>query len=872
MKKIIPLLSISLLLFLGCGGGSSSEEKSATNTTEIQEVESIYNYNQDNSAVRNLYNSYVNTYTNVQTQLDSLKKDKTLYSNVFDNFIVGIFQYTSSKDTFASYAPRGDSKSLKIDVNETHLDYSSYSLKGDIDADWDVDFDDIDALKNAMFKSDTSSEFDVNGDTDVNIKDVIEVAARMNTHIASFDFYNSDYEKLDIATRSIDDSMNIVVEDKELTSIIVVAKDENGASGFESGLSDSDDVWYKKSGWKFVETTLNNTTQSATKRTTKNDLLNGALEDALNITPDPYLIGWNLTVNYIETGYFAELDEYGLEGSDFYLSKATDKIEPYFRKTTMGNPGKVIFHDKKQFIYEIGSRNAKTNEVKGKRVGIKHAFTLEGETVFVQQIASAFSILFESAADKTLSGKIESEKEYKGTLNFHRIGPEPKEEDFETTLENSKFTLKNIPFGAYAVDVKDACQCSDVLEENFIFDTEKEATFTPNESESKVNVVLKILDKSDTPQKNKKVELRAKECLNQAASGSNEFYEEPEEQTTDSSGKVSFSDVLIGDYDVYVDDKRIKVIHFCENTNQDIIINPLWRFDVTYTGVYGSGSMSVLKFPLEVENFNKTGLNDDIVFVGNDYKGYEENVEIFYSGVYYDSGLSPLNVYNSIGVYSVDWSALVNVGGLVMQVGSMYHGYHGASSSTHCDGELPTFFQEKAEAGEQIKWSSGGQGAICTFIFEPCTNESCSKEQESTTDVDETSTSLSFIDILPSNSNDTSSKKSAEVEASSDNGSDIVLSFNTGEKGQCQFQVYSASLDDTDGEAYFFDNCYVEGETIKGDPISGITGGKSGYLYLNSSGGNLFSTNKTLTINVKDSFNQSTLYNATFSIDALTLF
>ena len=876
MKKYLTLLgSLSLVLFLGCDSGNESGSKSSNDKEKvyIHEVESTYNYNKDNSAVRNLYNEQVNAYSDIQTQLNNLKKDTKAYNTLFDSFIINIFQYTTSTDSFASYAPRGDSKSLNVDVINNRIDYSSYTLKGDVDSDWDVDFNDIEALKNAMFKSDNSAEFDINGDSKVDITDVIEIAARVNTHIASFDFYDSNFEKLDISTRSVDDSMSVSIENKELTSIIIVAKDENGASGFESGLSDSDDVWYKKSGWKFVETTLIDDTQRSSKRTNKNDLLNGALNDALAITPEPYLVGWNLTVTYIETGYFAELDEYGLEGSDFYLSKATDKIEPYFRKTNMGNTGKVLFHDKKQFIYQIGSRNAKKNEVKGKRIGMKHAFTLEGKTVFVQQTASAFSVLFESKADKTLSGIIESEKEYKGTLNFHRIGPEPKVEEYETTIENSEFTIKNLPFGAYSVEMKDACQCSDVLEANYIFDTEEEATFTPNESVSKVDVTLKILDKSQTPQKNKKVELRAKACLNQATSGNNEFYEEPEEQTSDNNGKVNFNDVFIGDYDVYVDNKRIQSIHFCKKNNQNIIIDPLWRFDVTYKGVYGSGSMSVLKFPLEVENFDKTGIENNIVFVGNDYKSYKENVEIFYSGLYYDSGLSPLLVYNSIGVYSVDWSALVNVGTLVMQVGSMYHGYHGVSSSTHCDGELPSFFQDKAEAGEIIKWTSGGKGAICTFVFEPCTNEECSKEDGSQQEGDSNNigNSSSFTDVVKVNISDDSPIPDNTIDASSNNAN-FILSFSNFFDHDCSFNIFENDTDSSNGGInYQFVDCKVQGDKIIGSPAP-RTKALTGYLSISSANQGSFSVDEKVIITVIEPSDDTIKYAQSVNVDSISIF
>jgi len=711
MKTIVTLFLVAFMaLFIGCGGGggSGSSEQTTPDDEHTPVVTASYNYNSDGSAARTLDNEYVNTYTAIEQKLKTLKNDKASFTQELNIFISQVLEGATSNDKVPSFAPRGDSKSLIVAVKDSKIDYTSYTLKGDVNSDNSVDFDDIDELVDALFSSSQTSIYDVNNDGSVDIKDIIEMAARLNTHIAYFDFYTTSGQKLDIAARSVSDTKIVDYSGSE-TQVMVVAKDENMASSFESTLSDIDDVWYKQSGWEYQ-----GMTEIANTRASKVALVNSAIDEALNITPSPYLVGWHFSVDYVETGSFADLDEYGLTGMDFYFNKAKDKIDFYFRKADMDIAPRSYL-SKVRFLYHVGSTHGKQNEVSGKRVGFKQHYSKNGETINIRQYAGAFSVLYESLADKTLTGTITKEPKLNGTITLHRTGPD-KEDDFKGTVTDNQIEVKNLPFGEFTSKVEDACLCS-YDGKNTVFD-EGKTNLSFELDSTKANVVLTIVDSSDNPLKDKVVELKAKECLKQANEGSSPFFD----SISDGNGKVYWSNVLIGDYEVYVDNKKIKDIHFCENYNDKIVLNPLWKFHATYASPLGGGSMTVKRFPIDIDKIDETlpntqGVPAFIVFVGNDYQSYPEKTTISYSGLAYDPDLSPLLVASD----GVDWHALLYVGGSQpYQIGSI-----SGSSDLPCSGVLPADFESKVRAGESASWTAGKYGYTCTFLFEPCQNEAC---------------------------------------------------------------------------------------------------------------------------------------------------
>ncbi len=534
---------------------------------------------------------------------------------------------SSSNDKIPSYAPRGANRSHIYSLKNNQLDYSNYTLKGDVTDDYAVDFNDINAIKEALFNDNNSAQFDINNDSVLNLEDLIELVARVNTHISYFDFYTIKGEKLVLATRSVDDEKTLdeaSLLEFNLTQVMVVAKDRNHASGFSEGLSDLEDVWYKQKDWIYANTTiLEDNPTNATQRS-KSKMLQNALDYIVNdVEVDDYLIGWSMSLKFAETGEFKDLfkkeggteaggedDEVGgqyddmFENLDFYINPAVAKIRSYFTATNMNNPEKdasTAFG----YFYTIGDTRDidRYVEVVGKDLRQESAYVNGETTVYTNEIFMAGSVLFLSKATHELKGKIDKETQVEGKISIKRTGPGKKEFSQDTPVKDGKFSLKDVPFGAYSIEMEDACKCLSSLDNNFIFNSdEAEASFTMNNN-TKAKVSLRVIDKEGNPfDEPQSVKLEADECLNQGA-GSNTLLIS-HEGVTDKQGNITFSDVLIGDYTVYVNNEPIKPIHFCADTSMNVVVATVteWRFNVQYFNPdYGNAQMSVENIKIDFD-------------------------------------------------------------------------------------------------------------------------------------------------------------------------------------------------------------------------------------------------------------------------------
>ncbi|MCP4116948.1 MAG: hypothetical protein GY737_16400 [Desulfobacteraceae bacterium] len=669
------------------------------------------NYNEDGSSVRIFSDDSIAGFQKVQDKLNELiiSNDKAEFNTEFDRYTDELLTGNATADTIPSYAPRGERKSLVVDVNAGSIDYSGYVLPGDLDLDSKVSFADLDALKEAMFIGDSSPEYDLNSDSKVDLKDMIFLVARIGTEIVRFDFYSTLGIKLEIPSRDVSEAPVFDYSGGQ-TQVMVVPKDINNASGFESGLSDIDDVWYKKTGWVHEDSEI----RKNAKRVSKSSLLKATLDKVVDeeyVNSNPYLTGWSLSVKYVELGSFAELDDSGLEGAEFFLDQYKDKIVTHFNRTDMGSPLKRYL-DKIKYVLQIGLRTDYTAVITD-NVQIQNSYTLDGERIYVNQILHAASVIFMSSEDKHLSGRVQRENaDIDGKIKLHRIGPDPEEKDYEKNVSDGRFDFDALPFGEYEVDIEDACECSSALGNNLVFTEETEVEF--NLESGTADVRLKIIDKNQEPISDKHVEIRPLDCVSE---------DTPHNDTSDRDGIVDFENIATGKYDVYVDGKKITTLPFCSDYNGSVVVDEvkLWNFHVSYSGCYGAGEMTVKKFLIDMDN--STG--GFYAFVGNDYGTYPEGTSISFSGALtYDDALSPLTIHDSFissGKKVVEFSAIIIIDAgkpLPMQVGSMDW-----AMNTHSGGLLPDGAEEKFRNGERVRWtSSDPAGApICTFTFEPYT-------------------------------------------------------------------------------------------------------------------------------------------------------
>ncbi len=587
MKKIILLLS-AILLLVGCGSDDVEKKNIDANRTEESNVTTPpkntsvdytiplkYEYNKDGSATQELAPLYVNKYKDVQKTLDTLVDDKEKFENQYEWYVGDLISTQRAIDKHPSYAPRGDDKSLIVTVKDGQIDYSSYQLKGDIDENGEVDFEDEQLLKEALLGSD--DKYDINGDGIVDIKDTIDLLARLGTEIKTFDFYTIDGAKLDIASREFSDARSFSYGGTENT-IMVVAKDANGVSGFTSGLSDIGTLWYVGISTQKQQRLMQKEEGLEATNPDRIKFVKEALK-AIEQEPNPYLLGWQIVIKFttLDNAYL-ELDANGILDMDtFFFQPMEDKIDSHF-EINMGETKLPRTLQKDKYFFKRGiNLDGVTVQVKAYRGVVKQKYKVNGEPIISKSTAYANSVIFSSKPNKTLSGFIKEDGELikdKGKIKAHRIGPTPKEEDYKDGLEHAEYKLENIPFGAYKLEYERACGCTETIDNEFIFSKNRAYVDEDfNIDKKEVKVKLTVRDKEQNLLKGENVKIKSGECLDEKKI----FLD-----TSDNAGKVSFDEVPIGKYKVYVDDVESGTIDFCKEFDGEAMGEQLWDIDAKY--------------------------------------------------------------------------------------------------------------------------------------------------------------------------------------------------------------------------------------------------------------------------------------------------
>jgi hypothetical protein len=660
MKKTILILSV-MILFAGCGSDDEEKKNIDVNKTEESNVTTLpkstsvdytiplkYEYNKDGSSTRRLAPLYVNQHKEVQKKLDETKSDSVAFNLVFNQYIGRLYRGTESLKTLYDYAPKGESKSQIVTVTNGQVDYSSYKLKGDVDFNWEVNVEDLNLLSDAILNDIESFQYDVNGDGKVDTADIIDVAARFGNEIKYFDFYTKDGEKLSIDTRTTEEEKSFAYGGTE-TKVIVVAKDRNHASAYESGLSDSDDVWYKQDGWVLQKTApVTNKLKSSTTNQEKLDYMgrfNGSSEIFIKyIEENNYLVGCDFTLddlgvthpNKKYASFTMPLNEDPLLS---YVNAIETLVDGYFSKTNMNHPP-ISEINAKSYTHRVGALIDKLYAP----IQFFHTISLysredKENAVYEAEIKQEFlwnTYIYYSPKSYMLVGELNRDdgKEVKGTVVAGRIGPD--QQDFLTgDIEDSTFVVEDASFGTYTIDYIDRCSCPSSLGV-YVFEEENPEAPEFRIKENKVKVKLELLDTDNKPIDGKSIKIVAKECVSSDSS------EKSFSSVTDSSGYVDFSDVPIGDYTVYIDGKENSVIHFCEAYNGKLSTEELWDIDLKFEAKPNNGSYSTYEEYKEWhwKKVRFASIDDDATHTGDELKHLYDSREFYFP--YEDNGVKVL--------------------------------------------------------------------------------------------------------------------------------------------------------------------------------------------------------------------------------------
>jgi hypothetical protein len=693
----------------------------------IFDIQSLLpHYNEDGSIVRVFSDEDVNRYETVQQKLSAqiTANDETAFHNIFERYINALLENSAPLDSIPSYAPRGNAKSITIDVVHGKIDYSDYALNGDINSDLKVDFADLDALKTALFSGHSDAKYDVNSDTRIDTLDMIFLVARIGIEIHYFDFYTMAGEKLaNMPIREASDPRFFDYAGSE-TRVMLVPKDINRVSGFISGLSDIDEVWYKKTGWVYQDDavvretsprSVQGTIEPGDAGVSKGKIIKGILEKLIDfdaVKNDPYLVGWHIHVRYIDAGRYKALDTFGMDGSVSYIQPFEDKIRaPYFAKTTMNNDKLSV--TKISYALQLGAETPTVN-VQEMRQSITASLVRDGETVFVQQIIHASSDIFTSKEERTLSCDTwGSNNKLEGTVTLYRIGPYPDEKDFGSApVTQGNFRVPALPYGAYKLEFENKCGCPTEIDSHYIFIDENTHIIGLEETAKNVTVGLTIITKvedADEPLKNSAVTITSSDCVAEEKTASG---------TTNEEGFVEFNEIPIGKYDVSVDGEVVSSLSFCDNYTGTIIVpsDPLWKFKVVYSNPdYGGGTITATNIEIDFEAEADPGgikiyAMGDSVCTG----------DLFGCGDFYifnDTIVTP-------GSKWISFSSNIFIDPPQNQLkGEMISAeFDYGMNGLVCDGHIPEGFNADSET---TTWTYSNGYSSWTLTLEPCASEGC---------------------------------------------------------------------------------------------------------------------------------------------------
>ncbi len=591
MKKVLTLSLAAMVAFIiGCGSGSENSVVTGgdSSSSSSSATALLYDYNTDKSSAYLLSPSVVNQYEEVQKSLDNAKDNEGRFYSLLGSYITDLIRSSIPADTIPSYAPRGAINNLIVAVNNKTVDYSDYILKADIDFNSEVNFEDLKLLSSAILNGNDSFQYDVNRDGTVDTADIIYLFARLNSEIKFFDFYTTSGEKLNIPSRSVDATHTFTYTGSE-TKIMVVAKDINNVSGFETGLSDINEAWYKQTGWVL---------QSAPQRSTVTDdwdfntLGNESIGQYLK--DNAFLIGWKTSINEHSMSNAIAFQSFKEEPFASYLELMEQEIMLHFKDTDMNHPpersiqnpneiidnsGAVYFHTYDYSVGIVSDSNPNTY-LQMQNLTLSSAYILGEKSITIKHYYYWSMQAYMSLEENRLSGTIELTDitdKIEGTITGMRIGPDPKDAIYEGSITDNTFKLNDlVPFGAYLLTYTDECSCQRVLDEAYVFEDPTPLHYPL--TVDKARVTLSLLDKEGEPISGKDILIMATACVDA------DFEEKSFDAITDADGKVIFENVPIGKYTVYVDNRENKEISFCETYSGTLSPELLWDIHIAYNG------------------------------------------------------------------------------------------------------------------------------------------------------------------------------------------------------------------------------------------------------------------------------------------------
>ena len=732
--------------------------------TEANPTDGAYNYNEDMTAFLKIKQQVCNNWQDALNDINLT--DISNLPNIFEAYQVYLSN-ALEKDPLQNaliYAPRGSAGDFNVSVSNGQIDLSDYKLPGDVNGDGNVSQEDADMLINALtmrsIMQPNVQRYDLDKDGMVDVRDLLYLDARLLTQVKYFDFYTTDGNSLGLPSLAYEDrKYNLVDINSSISTVRVIARDENGASSSKNTNITANE-WYKDY-------------QALDRKLSKTYTCSIAPEEFSSLYPTAegkYVIGFMGSASFI-SGHLVNkqgiIDD-GLIGCfpDIIYMYLISKTHKYFIPTDMGYNVKFAAGNKITLAvadgYRLSSDDMKDIKTYNKKIAnlqyevhakdktVMRRFLHNGKYINVYAMLRINAVFRESLKKFSMKGKIirNTQDKYKdcGKIRYDRFGPARQEDSEKTNIQPDSTGITKYEFspvlsmGHYHASIIWPKGSEKLLDSNFIV-KQKNDVKDFNIPLSKGNINGHLYDYYDRPLKNKEITIHST-CDDSYA----------KQVTTDGEGYFEFKDMDTGEYEVILDSKPKAVVYQPGGgATKDIKDKPYWKMSIKYSSIYpyGTGTLSVKRFKLDCENATDGGssnilekscteIYDDGTVIDN-IENDDDKAKITYNGKLIND--PNLNIPLTITTYGVAFNAAIKIPGTTEQIHSVTTKQSSFNTYGICRGVFPD--AENAlnliKENGKIHFKTFGN-ATCEFTLEPCKNNSC--EDESSIRYDDFDTDL----------------------------------------------------------------------------------------------------------------------------------
>lgn len=755
MRKLLIILLIVITSFLlSCGGGGGDSTPSTQNDTSSESNGTLirytpevfaasanaYNFNDDGTALLSIEQLILNQWEN-PFPLDSFNAADAEGKRIFYEAYIAT-SITQADSLLPIYAPQGIAGDFIVDVNNSSIDFTSYKLPADIDGDGHVTLEeDVALLIDALIIGSQATLYDLNNDSSVDNRDLLYLISRLLTQANSFHFYTTDGQELGIAAKLWNDTWTVDLSSLSTvpSQVRIIVRDINGASSVKNEPSITKDEWYSSS-------TVSKAPRRSSDANTSCSIESSLLSNLFPLAESEFVIGFQGSVKHVMghtidgevisqsdiLNCFNEIILYYYNDSEVHKYFVPDSMNEF----TAWGAGGVTIAVRDGFNYSLDllknldafndySKDIQT-EVHGRNVSIKNNKTVGGKIIYTYSMVHIQAVYQESDPKYPLSGKIirDGNDPYDdcGNIILNRFAPASQTDskisnELQKDGMNASYEFQEtLAMGHHKSLIKWPEGATYELDDNYMF-VKDETSHDFNIPSSSTTVTGDVLDANDEPVEGVELSL-----ISTCPGGPDRKF-----TTSKADGSYEFQEVYIGEYSIQIENSTKAVVAQKGGpVNQDIKTETLWKLNIALSNVYGSGAMSVKKFPINSKRFKMANTHTQDGWIAWVLDNTEAEVS-FTGSLYYATDISPLEInYEYDNNYYLHFNAIQDIPNVPASEDLWVSSdFYVTTSTSVANGKMPSDFEDKVSSETKIEWTATGEQVSYTFTLEPCKNSEC---------------------------------------------------------------------------------------------------------------------------------------------------